>query len=298
MIESLTLTHFQCHEFRKFNLGKVTILVGDNDAGKSAVLRALRWAALNEWEGEADQFITWGKNSAAVSIVIDGHQIDRMKGGPTNTYFLDGVEFPNFGRQVPQAIAKYVNLSPANFQEQQDPAYWLMLSSPDAAAALNEIFSLTAIDTTMSNMASELRQARSKVSICEERLEAAKKARAELDWTVEANAQLKEIETLFGEITANGEEQESLQATLDKIESSQAEEQKLEEVQARTSEKIARLIEVIRVGEEAEELNRQVFLLATYENMEDTVCRLSKSLNEKQALLSKWMKEACPLCGK
>ncbi len=48
----------------------VTVLIGPSDAGKSSLLRALRWLATNRPEG--DSFVPWGGTKASAVLTLDG----------------------------------------------------------------------------------------------------------------------------------------------------------------------------------------------------------------------------------
>jgi DNA repair protein SbcC/Rad50 len=177
-------------------LSRVSILVGDNGAGKSAVLRALRWVMLNEWPGEAGGQVTWGEDECAVTLSLDGHVIRRGRKSDKNLYMLDDQKFHAFGTLLPQPVSALTRVVPENFQDQDEPAFWLYLSRGQAATALNEIFSLDSIDSSLANVGADLRRARMKASVCQERLEDAQGDEERTRWAVQADARLQELEGL------------------------------------------------------------------------------------------------------
>ncbi len=78
-LESLTLKNFQKHKalYLQFD-PHVTTIVGDNEVGKTTVLRAIRWVCFNDPSGGTDIF-RWGTEKALARIEIAGKSIERMR---------------------------------------------------------------------------------------------------------------------------------------------------------------------------------------------------------------------------
>lgn len=291
MIESLQLTNWQNHKDRFFELDPITVFVGENDTGKSAILRALRWLCLNEWEGEADGFITFGEQQSDVCVDIEGSRITRRKGSGNNTYLKGKEEYKAFGTRIPSEITRILNITRDNFANQGDAHFWLSLSSPDAARALNEIFNLEEIDNTLSNAASEVRQSRSRVSVSKERLDIAKKQKQELDWTRQADKDLKQIESLTTQlqnIEAREEELKELYLWL----------KEAEDFQRTVEDKIQAAEEILQLWLEYDALIERLTSLVEILNTEKELEQCQKSLQSKSNLLSKAFQDRCPLCGR
>ena len=276
---------------------KITVLVGNNGCGKSAVLRALRFAALNEWDGEANTQIMWGEEECSVELGFEDHLVVRTKGKDSNLYVLDGEEYRAFGAgKVPDPIANALKLSKDSFQHQQDPAFWLSLTSGQAASALNEIFNLTQIDSALSNVASEMRTAKTRVEVSEERLAAARERKRDLDWAVGADKSLKQLESLLekvheldrerGRVEQIASEMERLTDLWNDAEKHQQNGQKLLEAQERIlslEDRIKNTKTLIKSAEEVTDLTEEY----------DQVCL---DLKKKEQLLEKWLQGTCPLC--
>jgi predicted ATP-dependent endonuclease of OLD family len=69
----------------------ITTIVGDNEAGKTTVIRALRWITHNRPSGEG--FHTIGKHKTRVKVFLDGRFATRTKSKTRNTYQLDDKSF-------------------------------------------------------------------------------------------------------------------------------------------------------------------------------------------------------------
>ena len=135
MIESITITNFQAH--KKFTLEldpKITVVTGKSDAGKSAIYRALRWLCTNRPSG--NEFIRWGTDGTRVKLRVDGRTIIRKR-GKGNSYSLDKDSYEAFGSDVPEDIAKLLNLSEVSFQGQFDGPFWFDKTPGEVSRALN-----------------------------------------------------------------------------------------------------------------------------------------------------------------
>lgn len=178
---ALELNDFQAHKKTVVEFSPaITTIVGPTDVGKSAVLRALRWVCLNDIAG--DEFIREGQNRTTVTLSVtekgfDEHEIVRTKSLTStglNTYELDEKEYKAFGVSVPSDIGSLLNLNEINFQGQHDSPFWFNETAGEVSRRLNAVVDLTVIDTTLANIASEVRQAQERKAFTEERLSEAK----------------------------------------------------------------------------------------------------------------------------
>ena len=197
--ESILLRNFQAHEELEVPLGAgITTITGATDVGKSAVLRALRWACLNDFAG--DDFIRDGAKEASAIVTVrhgkDTFTIERCKTGRSsgNLYFLGKEEFKAFGMGVPDAIAKILSVNEINFQGQHDSPFWFTMSAPEVSRQLNRVIDLSVIDTSLGYIVGRVKQARDEKNITEERL---KQAREELEELERQEARIQEFDKLL-----------------------------------------------------------------------------------------------------
>lgn len=190
MIEKLTLRNFQAHRKLVVDLDPaITVLWGRSDCGKSSIIRANAWVVTNRPSGDA--FVRKGKDLASVELQVDGNIVKRSKGKGVNSYELDGQEFKAFGTEVPEPIAKFLNIDPElNLVGQFDPPFWLSKSGGEVSRELNRIVNLTLIDSTLANLAGMLKKARSTAEVVSERLEGAKQRAEALEWVNTAKTDL------------------------------------------------------------------------------------------------------------
>jgi DNA repair ATPase RecN len=96
----LKIKDFQSVGDISFDVDGFTVIVGKNNRGKSAIIRAVD-AALNNRSG--DDFIRWGKTKSEVSFSKDGLEVDWVKGDSAK-YKVNGESFTKLNRSVPQPI--------------------------------------------------------------------------------------------------------------------------------------------------------------------------------------------------
>jgi exonuclease SbcC len=108
MITRIKIEDFQSYQNIEIFPGQTTIIVGRNNSGKTAILRALRLIFFNHPDGS--DFVRYGAKNATVEIEYDNHIIKRIK-GKQNIYELDGSIYSNFGKDVPQEISTILGFS-------------------------------------------------------------------------------------------------------------------------------------------------------------------------------------------
>lgn len=192
MLNKLILRNFQKHKKLIVPLGQITTIIGRTDAGKSAIIRALRWITLNQPRGDA--FIRDGAKECSVSLFVDDHKIKRTK-GEANTYQLDDQNYQGFGTKVPDTIADLLNIGPINFQQQHDASFWLSLSSAEVGRQLNTVINMDLMDKMMSRVSKDEREAQSRYKYEQERLVDIEKNLKELEWVSSARKAFKRIES-------------------------------------------------------------------------------------------------------
>lgn len=181
----------QCVEFDP----KLTTITGPTDAGKSAILRAVRWVCLNQPAGVA--MIRQGSAGAEVTVVVDGHSIRRIrKTAGTNTYELDGAELVAFGLGVPQSIQRLLCLDRLNFVGQKDPDFWFSASPSEVSSSLNAVVDLGIIDSTNQKIGKLVWQVQDDVRVSDLRISEVVAKQTASEWAVRADAGLVEIESV------------------------------------------------------------------------------------------------------
>ncbi len=200
MLEKLQIQNVGTNEKLDIELSpEVTTLIGKSFIGKSWILRALRLVALNKPAGTS--FISWDTNKAKIRLAVDGRRIIRIRSKTTNTYRLSGKKKPYvaFGNNVPEDIAKILNLSNINFQAQHSTKenripFWFCETAGEVSRQLNSIINLELIDSTLSNIASELRKTDLTIKITEKALTKAVQEKKDLLYIEDLNISLENVE--------------------------------------------------------------------------------------------------------
>ena len=108
-LRTVAIENFQAISSTSFDLGNLTVLVGEGDVGKSSIIRAIRAAFLNDGD---DLDIRHGEKRATVTLTFDDGTViewskDRGKGG---CYRLNDQEFLKTGGKVPDEIAEFLGI--------------------------------------------------------------------------------------------------------------------------------------------------------------------------------------------
>lgn len=209
MIEYVAVQNFQAHRKLKIEFDpRITTIVGPSDVGKSAIIRALRWAITNTPSG--DSFKSTGTKGTTVTVGVDGHTVRRKKGGSTNSYEVDGDASVSFGRGVPGPVASVFNMAAVCWQGQHDAPFWFGQTGGDVAKRLNAVVNLGVIDTTLAHMLADNHAARVRLKDATEAFTKADLVLEGLEW-VPAMAQV------WAGVVANKQAATELEARVDRL---------------------------------------------------------------------------------
>jgi DNA repair protein SbcC/Rad50 len=290
MIDSITLKNFQKHKRLEIQFDPhITVLVGRSKAGKSTVLRALRWAILNQPSGV--KHVRHGATAAKVKLEIGEDTIIRQR-GEKNTYSLNGKVFVSFGAGVPDEIKAVLQMDGSNFQTQFEPHFWLTQSPSQVAAALNDLAGLSNIDTAFSYVILQVKQAKAQVDACKARIKLLRASIRGLQWVGNARQCLDSINTIEKEVERVSETRHNLKNLVEKIEKAQL------ALQAKKTPDLSPLesmVEKVRVSKDRKK--RLNFLLSQIQDSEDEQCQRQTQLHDAREKLQKLSKGNCPVCG-
>lgn len=109
MSTRVTLTNFQSHAQTVMEIRSGFVCaIGPTNAGKSSIVRALRWALYDSLRGS--RFIRAGQSSVSVAVRFDdGVEIERSK-GKANRYRVNTTWFDTIGVGVPPEVVKATNV--------------------------------------------------------------------------------------------------------------------------------------------------------------------------------------------
>ena len=304
MVESLRLHNFQSYRHAKFDFSKgVNVIVGSTDAGKSRIVKALKWVTRNKPrvikvspKNDPDAITT-------VTLKVDGYVIKRRKSKKLNEYILITREkkkriFKAFKAGVPEEIKEVLNMSSLNFQNQHDAPFLLSISPGARARYLNKSINLEVIDRSQKNITSRVNKEYSLLKKERDKAKEVKKKLKKFDWLVEAEDQLRKIEIENRKISSIERELDTLLETSSKLKDNRKKIRKLKKI-TKFEKEVRELVAM------AEEINRE-------EEVLEELKELSNNINFARKEKKKWegnfrtlqdkynrlMEGTCPLCGR
>ncbi len=191
MIQNLKLSNFQSHKKTEFNFHSgITVITGETDVGKSAVIRGLKWVALNKPPGESVR----RHYTKLTDVDLEG--VRKTRSASKHQYAHKSKVYKALRSDVPVPISDTLRLSDVNFQGQHD-TYFLIGDSPGhVARELNEVADLQVIDSSLKRVKQLTRTMKDeekqlKIEIKDKKLEVEK-----LSWVKVADRDFNKIETL------------------------------------------------------------------------------------------------------
>lgn len=235
IIKSISIKNFRSYKdtFVKFHPG-INAIIGENDAGKSNIRRALDWVINNNPAGD-DIFPLYWEGNPEVEIDIGNKLVTRFRSKSENLYTLthadgDKEVFKSFGRGVPQIIKDHLNISFLNMSSQWDTFFLLDKSAADVAKHYNELVNLTVIDKAISNIASTLRKEKGTLKIEQELQTKKTEELKEFDWLPEADKELIALEKLNNYLKKLNSDWSDLSGLIKRLEELEKSNQKLFEI--------------------------------------------------------------------
>jgi DNA repair exonuclease SbcCD ATPase subunit len=192
-IKSITLKNFQSHKLSKVELDKgVTALIGENDQGKSSVLRGLYWLTFNRPLGD-DFRSNWGGDTSVEVITDDGSIIKRVKTDSKNQYWLNDEVFEGFGTNVPEPIQKALNLSELNFSTPREAPFLIHSEAGEVGKFFNKAINLEIIDRAQSHAGLRTKRIRREMVFTQEALKEKEEELKELSWVRKAEGEVNAL---------------------------------------------------------------------------------------------------------
>ena len=192
MLTGIEIKNFQSHVHTQLKFGPgVNAIVGPSDSGKSAIMRALLWPALNRPLGDGFRS-SWGGDTVVTITTSDGKNVTRKRTDKENVYIVDGAKL-SAAREVPDQATAVLRLMPVNIQRQMDAPFMLSETAGAVAAGLNEAADLALIDTTLANLARTERETNECLTRAERDANDARKAIPDKERLERLAAQVEEV---------------------------------------------------------------------------------------------------------
>ena len=214
-IKKVILENFQSHKYTEIEFDQyLNVIVGPSDHGKTAIIRALKWALFNEPSG--DFFIREGEKECSVTVIFsDNTKVKRFRSKSKNVYYLydeKGKEmiFEGFGTTVPQeiidktAIRKIIldssQSNSINISEQLEGPFLLSEKNATRANAIGRLVGVHIVDDALKDTLKDIRNLNMKKKNYEDVLEKLEKDLIEYDYLEELIKKVNKIENLKHDI--------------------------------------------------------------------------------------------------
>jgi len=198
MLKEIKLNYFQPHKQSELPLHEgLNVITGSSDAGKSSIIRALRWVYENRPLGDSIKNWNYSEKETSVSIkTFEDYVISKTRNG-TNSYSLGKKEFDVTKTEVPQEVTDTLNLSDCNIQLQHE-SYFLLDESPgERAKIINELSGLDIIDKIFKNLNSKILSTKRDISSEESNIKSLTEDIEKLTYLDAVDVTLSSIESLL-----------------------------------------------------------------------------------------------------
>ena len=223
MLHKLTIQNFQSHKNTQLEFSPgVNVIVGTSDSGKSAILRALRWALWNRPLGDAFRS-HWGGDTS-VSIQMEDCGVERFKGKGGDKYVLaqedefEPIEFKAFGTDVPEDVKQALALTELNIQSQHDNSFLLSNNPGEVARHFNRIARIDKIDSSLTKIESSLRAVKRLVEASENEIQRHEKELKDFEYLDKMEVDVEVLESLYDQKLRTYKDIQNLDTTIIQIE--------------------------------------------------------------------------------
>ena len=208
MIQSLEIQNRQSWQNGRLDFSPgVNLLIGRGTSGKSACLRALRWA-LENTAGES-QISNWIKRTtkgkdpkrvldgeSSVTVTTPKGTLRRLRSPDINSYEINGKTLKAIGTGVPDEVKDFFGISDINIQRQHDLPFLISLPGSQVSAYLNRVVGIEEIDKYLTASTSCIREARKAHAALLEAQERDTQTLDALGWVDGTQAQLDALDAL------------------------------------------------------------------------------------------------------
>ena len=299
MITKLKMQNFEGYTDSELELSAgVNVIIGESDAGKSALFRAFEWIRTNRPLGDGFRS-EWGGDTFAEVWTDDGHHIRRGKGG-TNSYSIDGRDLKAFGQNPPMEVETVLRMDDVNMQYQNEPPFLLYESPGEAARILNRAASIQIIDHTIRNIGRKIDAARREKNACQNQITDKKEALKAYANLPKAEEEIELLEKWENQKHALARQSVSLTKLIRQI---QVVEKGLANPifsKLKECEKLVQEVEQLNSVRTAQTADIKRLKKTLYQGMdlERNIDSRWKSLAVKEERFKEISPEICPLCGK
>ena len=177
MFNTLEIKNFKSIGHAIFDLGKINVLTGQSNLGKSNVVQAIYCLTHNHWDSNYQK---WGTKKCSIKLTDDNDQwVEYSHEGSSATYLLSTVDqpFTKIGRDVPVPVQEFLKMNCVqfdedlaldfNFERQFDPSFVISLSGFELAKVFGKLMNLDIVMSAARNINKDLSALRKEIDGCE-----------------------------------------------------------------------------------------------------------------------------------
>src|SRR5690625_5024172 len=184
MIKSIKLKGFQSHELSEIDLVPgLNVITGPSDSGKTAVIRAIRWLAFNEPQGEA--FVNDRVGEAEVQVTLQsGAIITKTRRNGKTSYLVQQDETDSGSlfekSEVPLEVTRLLGIekqtfgdfvAALNFSFQLDAPFLISETASAGAKILGKLAGTESVDLAIKGVSKDTHATRNMRSQAEKDME-------------------------------------------------------------------------------------------------------------------------------
>jgi len=293
----IILKNFQSHHYTELEIGPgVTAILGDNDSGKTAVVRALRWLLWNRPSG--DSFRShWGGTTEVSLKIPERGTLSRIKDKTVNLYRINDSELKAFGNNVPEEVSQFLPINYINFQFQTDPPFFLSLSSGERANLLQKVTKLDILSKANSWILKQIRNLHNSAKGLDLKIIQLEEELSRIPNLVEIQQDIQELKNQENRAEELSNSIQSLTEIIEDINKIEVELGKLKPYMILRNEinELLKLHQDMKVKQgKLQKLQESISSILAIQSQLDT---LNKELEKARKEWNERMPEICPLCG-
>lgn len=215
-IKNVELTNFQSHNHTEIEFDRgLNVILGNSDAGKTAILRAIKWALFNEPKG--DYFIRQGERDVSVKVTFsNGVVVERSRTPSKNSYYLMAAEgqemrFEGFGLDVPKEITDAIQMYKVsldnsnnkvilNIAEQLDGPFLLNDQASMRASAIGRLIGVNYVDDALRTVVRDNKRINQEIESLRTNKDAIKEQLKEFDYIKDYKEKFQELSNIRDKI--------------------------------------------------------------------------------------------------
>lgn len=266
-ITNIEINNFQSHKNTNINLENgLNVIVGPSDQGKTAIIRAVKWALYNEPLGTF--FIRHKEKEASVTLTFNtGEKIKRLRSDTKNIYvYIDSENnrevYEGFGHSVPIDIKEKINIkkiylndkesNAINIGEQLEGPFLISEKNSTRANAIGRLVGVHVVDKAVKNTMKDARNLTIKRKSLKEDIEILEQKLNKYSYLDELESNLIKLETLKDIIQYK-------QSLLDKLKDINDKYKKYNELITKYKSLLSNLNNLDKLDNLLNELNKYIF---------------------------------------